>query len=486
MTARAPVAGACEDHAVVTGLGIASPSGLGTRRHWAGTLAGHVAIGPITRFDASGYPVRLAGEVPGFDPREHLPGRLLPQTDHLTRLALAAADWAMEDSGLSPSPEESLRYGVITANSAGGFEFGENELRKLWSIGPEKVSAYQSFAWFYAVNTGQISIRHGLRGPSGVLVSGQAGGLDAIGQARRALRRGADGVLTGGFEAPVCSWGVTAQLALPHLSTGDDPATAYLPFAAGAAGYVIGEGGAVLVLEREDRARARGARRRYGRVAGYAATLDPPPGSGRPSTLRTAAALALADAGVEPDGIDVVFADAAGTPALDRVEAEAIAGLFGDRGVPVTAPKAMTGRLSAGGAAVDVATCLLAMRDGIVPPTAGVRPDPAYRIDLVTGRPRPARIDRALILARGEGGFNSALVLTRPCPVHGAAHPSPAPRPARALRSAETARPAEVTRPDAATRPVGPPGAATAPHPSTTPRPSTLPRIARNRPKEAR
>ncbi|TDD89851.1 ketosynthase chain-length factor [Actinomadura rubrisoli] len=410
------------DHAVVTGVAVASPSGLGTGAHWSATLAGRVAIGRITRFDASGYPVRIAGQVPGFEARDHLPGRLLPQTDHLTRLALVTADWALADSGLAPSAgeplgyEESLRYGVVTANSAGGFAFGENELRKLWSTGPEKVSAYQSFAWFYAVNTGQISIRNGLRGPSGVLVSGQAGALDAIGQARRVLRKGASGVLTGGFDAALCSWGVTSQLVDPRISRDDDPGTAYRPFAAGASGHVIGEGGALLMLEREDEALARDAERHYGRVAGYAATLDPAPGSDRPPTLREAAALALDDAGIEPGRIDVVFADAAGTPELDRVEAAAIADLFGPYGVPVTAPKAMTGRLSAGGAAVDVATCLLAMRDGLIPPTADVRPDPAYRIDLVTGRPRRARIDHALVLARGEGGFNSALVLARPRP----------------------------------------------------------------------
>jgi act minimal PKS chain-length factor (CLF/KS beta) len=143
--------------------------------------------------------------------------------------------------------------------------------------------------------------------------------------------------------------------------------------------------------------------------------MDPPPGSSRPATLRNAAALALADAGLAPERIDVVFADAAGSAMRDRVEAEALAGLFGAGGVPVTAPKAMTGRMSAGGAAVDVATCLLAMRDGMIPPTAEVRPDPSYGLDLVTGRPRPARIDHALILARGEGGFNSALVLAA-CP----------------------------------------------------------------------
>ncbi|WP_433324587.1 ketosynthase chain-length factor [Spirillospora sp. CA-294931] len=405
-----------DDHAVITGLGVASPSGLGAVDHWASTLAGRTAIGPITRFDASGYPVRLAGEVPGFVPRDHLPGRLLPQTDHLTRLALAAADWAIADSALAPAPEESLGYGVVTANSAGGFAFGENELRKLWSTGPHKVSAYQSFAWFYAVNTGQISIRNGLRGPSGVLVSGEAGGLDAIGQARRVLRKGAAGVLTGGFESALNSWGVTAQLAGPRVSRGGDPETAYRPFAADASGHVIGEGGAILVMERESRARERGSAPHYGRVAGYAATLDPAPGSGRPPTLRRAAELALADAGLAPGDIDVVFADAAGSPDLDAAEAAAIAALFGPGGVPVTAPKAMTGRLSAGGAAVDVATCLLAMRDGLIPPTADIGPDPLYQLDLVTGRPRPARLRNALILARGDGGFNSALVLAGPCP----------------------------------------------------------------------
>ncbi|MEU8120488.1 ketosynthase chain-length factor [Spirillospora sp. NPDC049024] len=431
------------ERAVITGLGVVSPSGLGTERHWAATLAGRVAVGPITRFDPSGYPVRLSGEVPGFVPGDHLPGRLLPQTDRVTQLALTAAEWALTDSGLSPSPEDSLRYGVVLANSAGGFEFGENELRKLWSAGPKKVSAYQSYAWFYAVNTGQISIRHGLRGPCGVLVSGQAGALDAIGQAGRVLRRGADGVLTGGFEAPLCSYAVTALAVgrdaqtAPRLSTGDDPATAYRPFAADASGHVIAEGGAVLVLEREGRARARGARHFYGRIAGYAATMDPPPGSGRPGTLRNAAARALADAGVAPERIDVVFADAAGSPALDRAEAEALTALFGAGGVPVTAPKAMTGRMSAGGAAVDVATCLLAMRDGLIPPTADVRPDPSYGLDLVTGRPRPARIDHALVLARGEGGFNSALVLAACTPANPSEAGPPGPRTSRAPSGTE-------------------------------------------------
>lgn len=162
--------------AVVTGLGVAAPNGLGTDDYWKATLAGRGGIGRITRFDPSGYPVRLAGEVPGFIAQDHIPGRLIPQTDRMTQLGLAAADWALEDAGVKPGELPAFDMGVVTASSSGGFEFGQGELQKLWGQGSEYVSAYQSFAWFYAVNSGQISIRNGMKGPSGVVVSDQAGG----------------------------------------------------------------------------------------------------------------------------------------------------------------------------------------------------------------------------------------------------------------------------------------------------------------------
>ncbi|TMM32898.1 MAG: ketosynthase chain-length factor [Actinobacteria bacterium] len=396
--------------AVVTGIGVAAPNGLGTGHYWAATLGAHSGIRPVSRFDASGYPARLAGEVPGFVAQEHLPSRLLPQTDHLTRLTLYAARAALDDAGINPGDLAEYEMGVVTASSAGGFEFGQRELQNLWSKGSRYVSAYQSFAWFYAVNTGQISIRHGMRGPSGVLVSDQAGGLDAVAQARRQIRRGSGLIVSGAVDGSICPWGWVAQLASGRLSDSDDPRRAYLPFDADARGHVPGEGGAILIVEDAEVASRRRARV-YGELAGYAATFDPRPDTGREPGLRRAIELALADAGARPAEVDVVFADAAAVPELDRQEAAAITAVFGPSGVPVTAPKTMTGRLYSGAAPLDLAAALLCMRDGLIPPTTNVTPDPGYRLDLVTGEPRPAQVRTALVLARGEGGFNSAVVL---------------------------------------------------------------------------
>ncbi|MET9334088.1 ketosynthase chain-length factor [Streptomyces cellulosae] len=396
--------------AAVTGLGVVAPNGLGTETYWTATRKGISGIGRITRFVPDQYPAQLAGEIEGFDAAEHLPGRLLPQTDRMTQLALVAADWAFQDAAVRPEDLPGFEMGVITASSSGGFEFGQRELQALWSKGSRYVSAYQSFAWFYAVNSGQISIRNGMRGPSGVVVSDQAGGLDAIAQARRQLRKGTRLVMAGAVDASICPWGWVAQMASNRLSVGRDPERAYLPFDDAAAGHVPGEGGALLVMEDLEQARARGARI-YGEVAGYGATLDPRPGSGRPPGLRKAVELALADAGASPGDIDVVFADAAALPDLDRIETEAITAVFGARAVPVTAPKTMTGRLYSGAAPLDLAAAFLAMRDEVIPPSVGVTPSPGHDLDLVVDRERPAPVRSALVLARGHGGFNSAAVV---------------------------------------------------------------------------
>jgi len=400
------------NRAVITGLGVAAPNGLGVDAYWSATLAGVSGIGRITRFDPSGYPAVLAGEVPGFDPAAHLGPRLVPQTDHMTRLALVASDAALADAAVVPQRLHEYAMGVVTASSSGGFEFGQRELEKLWSGGPQQVSAYQSYAWFYAVNTGQISIRHGMRGPSGVVVADQAGGLEAVAHARRRIRRNTRLVLTGGVDGSICPWGWVAQLAGGRLSGRDDPGTAYLPFDARACGHVPGEGGAILVAEDLDCARERGARQVYAEIAGYASTFDPAPATGRGPALRRAVQLALADAGLRPADIDVVFADAAGVPALDRSEADAISAVFGPGAVPVTAPKTMTGRLYSGGAPLDLAAAALSIRDGAIPPTVNVgQLAPGIEIDLVRGAPRRVPVAAALVLARGYGGFNAAMVL---------------------------------------------------------------------------
>lgn len=398
--------------AVVTGIGVTSPNGLGTEEAWRATLAGRSGLGRITRFDASQYPSTVGGEIDDYVAEEHIPSRLMPQTDHQTRLSLTAAQWALEDAGIVPEQEDEFGLGVVTAASAGAVAFGQRELQNLWSKGKEHVSAYQSFAWFYAVNNGQVSIRHGMRGPGGVIITEQAGGIDALGQARRFIRKGAKAIVSGGVDGALCPLGWVPYMSSGTLSTEDDPDRAYLPFSASARGNVPGEGGAILVIEEGARARARGARV-YGRVAGYAATLDPPPTSGRPPGLERAMANAVSDAGLAPGDIDVVFADASADRRADQAEAAAISSLFGPRGVPVTAPKSMTGRLYAGGAALDVATALLSVRDGMIPPTANVtEPAAEYTMDLVTGEARVSSVRRALVVARGHGGFNAAMVLS--------------------------------------------------------------------------
>jgi minimal PKS chain-length factor (CLF/KS beta) len=395
---------------VVTGIGVTAPNGVGLDRYWDAALAGESGIRRITQFDPQSYPVRYAGEVRDFDASDHIPAKLRAQTDHMTHLAVHATDLALGDAGIDPASENEYEMAVITANSSGGIIFGQRELQKLWSKGPLHVSAYMSVAWFYAATTGQISIRYGMRGPCGVLASEQAGGLDAIGHARRVIRHGTGLAVTGGTDASLSPAGLSAQIATGLLSQRDDPDRAFVPFDVDACGFVPGHGGAIMILESAARALERGAPRIYGEIAGYGATFDPRAGR---SNLHRAAELALADADRDAAEVDVVFADANGNPELDRVEAEAITNVFGGRRVAVTAPKTMTGRLYAGGAALDVATALLSIRDGVIPPTINVgRLAAGCDIDLVRGRPRHARIECALVLARGYGGFNSAAVIS--------------------------------------------------------------------------
>ncbi|MFI0411610.1 ketosynthase chain-length factor [Actinomadura sp. 3N508] len=397
--------------ALITGIGAVAPTGIGVQRHWDAVLAGKSGLGRITRFDPSGYPVRVAGEVPGFDARDNVPGRLVPQTDRFTHLALAAAQEALDDAQADPGTLPEYELAVVTASSSGGTEFGQHEMERLYQKGPSWVGAYQSIAWFYAATTGQVSIRHGMRGPCGVLCCEQAGGLDALGQARRLLSTGSRIVLAGGTDASLCPYGLVAQMSAGGLSEKDDPAEAYLPFDVAASGYVPGEGGAFLVVETEESARQRNVGH-YGELLGYAAGFEPAPGVDRPPVRASVIRRALDDANLEPDAIDVVFADASGVPERDLAEARAISEVFRPGAVPVTAPKTLTGRLYAGGAVLDSATALLAFAGGVVPHTAGLgRSAPGCEIDLVLDRPRQIRPRTALILATGHGGFTSALVL---------------------------------------------------------------------------
>jgi len=307
---------------------------------------------------------------------------------------------------------------AITASSSGGNEFGQKEIQALWGRGPKYVGAYQSIAWFYAATTGQISIKHGLKGPCGVVLSEGAGGLEALAHSRRTIRRGVDTVVSGGLEAPIGPYALTCQIGNGYLSGAADPSDAYRPFDARANGYVPGEGGAILLVESADRAQQRGAPQVYAEIAGYGATNDAYHwGRPAPDGVQFARAMtvALENAGVSAADVDAVFADAFGVAEWDAAEVTAIRKALGNRAdeVPVTAPKTMVGRLYAGGASLDVAAAILAMRDGVVPPTINLdHPAEGCDLQFVTER-RAAELATVLVLARGYGGFNAAMVLRR-------------------------------------------------------------------------
>ncbi|MGW1720565.1 beta-ketoacyl synthase N-terminal-like domain-containing protein [Streptomyces sp. NPDC002156] len=400
--------------AVITGLGVVAPTGIGAAEHWRATLAGELAVRPIETFDTSRYATRLAGQISGFDVTEHVPDRLAVQTDRWTWLAFAATGMALADAGYDPAAHDPYATSVILGSGSGGNEFGQREIQALWSRGRKAIGAYQSIAWFYAASTGQLAIRHGAKGPCGVVVSDSASGIDSLGWADRSIRRGTGAVLAGGTEAPIAPYALTIQMSDGHLSTATDPRNGYKPFDRAANGHLPGEGGAILVVEDEAAARARSAPVGYGVIAGYAATQDA-------HHYRTAApdgrqysraiGLALQRAGVRPDEVDLVLADGAGRPDADAAEAKALCSVFGAHAVPVTVPQGLVGRLLSGGSALSVATALLAMRNGVIPPVGNLDdPDPAYGLDLVR-RPRERRLDTVLVTARGQGGFNSAVVL---------------------------------------------------------------------------
>jgi minimal PKS chain-length factor (CLF/KS beta) len=403
---------------LITGLGVVAPTGVGAEEHWSALVRGEPAIRPIEGFDAAKYGVTLAGQVRDFVPEDHVDARLMVQTDRWTWMSLAAATLAAADAGYTAPDDDVYATSVFLAAGSGGNEFSQHEIQGLWAKGPKSVGAYQSIAWFYAASTGQISIRDGFKGPSGVVVSEGAGGLDSIGWARRVVRRGTPAVLVGGTEAGVCPYAVLCQATSGRLSTARRPEDAYKPFDRRADGHVIGEGGAILLLEEAGAARARGAQKVWGEVAGYGATHDAHHHEDpAPDAVQYARAirLSLSDAGVTPGEIDLVVADGAGTPELDALELAAIGDVFGDRAtpVPVTAPSSWTGRLMAGGSALNVATALLAMRDGIVPGTAHLDdPIDAPGVDLVQ-QARVRDLSTVVVLARGFGGFNSSLVLRR-------------------------------------------------------------------------
>lgn len=403
-----------ENDVAVTGLGLVTPAGIGVEANWARVLDARptASVDP----ELAGLPVDISCRVPDFDAEALLGRRTAWRLDRSTQLALVAARQAIADAGLDPGTWSGARVGVVLGCATGGTATFERAQRNLVTEGPDRVSALMVPMFSVNMVSGYVAIDCGARGPNLVTATACASGATAIGTARDLLRTGAcDVVITGGVESCLSPTVVSAFANMKALSRGGaGPTAASRPFDAKRDGFVMGEGAAVLVLERVSDARARDARV-HARVAGYGASADAfhatspePNGAG----AERAVSAALADAGVLRDEVDHVNAHATSTPIGDLAEARMLRRVFGGHPV-VTSTKGVTGHTIGAAGAIEAAYTVLAVSRGVIPPTANLDSlDPEIDLDVVSGTPRHRRVDVAVSDSFGFGGQNAVLVLT--------------------------------------------------------------------------
>ncbi|MDQ6856390.1 MAG: beta-ketoacyl-ACP synthase II [Candidatus Dormibacteraeota bacterium] len=403
---------------VVTGLGMVTPLGNDVANTWHAVRSGRSGVGPITRFDASRFTSRIAGEVKNYDAAAEIGSKEARRSARPIHLAMSAARQAVTDSGLDVG-SMAADVGVCIGSGVGGLEILERATRVVDSSGPQRVSPFAAAASLIDMAPGMVAIDVGARGPNIAVVSACASGADAIGQAAEWIRRGdATAVLAGGTESAITETGLAIFAAARALSTrNDQPQAASRPFDRDRDGFVTAEGSAVLVLEERKHALARGAHV-YGEVAGYSATADAhhitapdPTGAGAVLCMRRA----IGRAGLEPSAIGYVNAHGTGTALNDLAETRALKCVFSDHAqtIPVSSTKSMTGHLLGAAGAFEAAVTLLAMRDGFIPPTINLdNPDPECDLDYVPHVGRSARLHHAMSTSFGFGGHNACLVFS--------------------------------------------------------------------------
>jgi len=405
---------------VITGVGLVSSLGIGTAVTWDALCAGKSGIGPITRFDAAEFSVRIAGEVRGFDPLKFVPKKDVKKMDLFIQYAIAAADFARVDAGLVVSPELAPRVGVFLASGIGGFGTIEREHRALLEGGPRKISPFFIPASIINLAAGQVSIRLGAKGPNSATCTACAASAHAVGDAFETIRRGAaDVMVAGGSEAAITPLGVGGFAAMRALSTrNDDPTRACRPFDRDRDGFIIGEGAGVVVLEEHDRAIGRGASV-YAELVGYGMSADAfhltapaEDGEGAVRVMRAA----MDQAGITPDQVDYINAHGTSTPFNDRIETRAIKRCFGDhaRHVAISSTKSMIGHTLGAAGGLEAGIAALTVRHQLIAPTVNLEnPDPDCDLDYVPHVKRPAAINYALSNSFGFGGTNAALLFKR-------------------------------------------------------------------------
>ena len=407
------------ERVVITGMGAITPVGNDVQTFWESLKAGKCGIGPITKFDVSDYKVKLAAEVKDFDVTQYVDKREARRMDLNCHFALAAAQQAVDQAGLKEGNFDPYRTGVIYGSGVGGLAVAEEEIPKLNEKGPGRVSPLCIPEMIANMAAAYISMRFGFKGENFCPVSACATANHSIGEAMRAIRHGyQDIVLCGGTENGIIPIALAGFSNMKALHTGDDPACASIPFDARRSGFVMGEGAGCLVLESLTHAQARGATI-LAEVAGYGASGDAyhitspaPEGDAAARAIRGA----IEDAGLTPADVDYINAHGTSTPLNEKYETIAIKKAFGDAAykVKVSSTKSMTGHLLGGAAAVEAIACVMAIREGIIPPTIGYQePDPECDLDITPNKAVEMPVNVAISNSLGFGGHNACILFKK-------------------------------------------------------------------------
>ena len=403
---------------VVTGLGLITPCGIGTEQTWQTLMEGRSGIGPITKFDATRFDSRIAGEVRGFDPEAIVGKKDAKKMDLFIHYAVASADAALKQAELSITPDNAERIGVLIGSGIGGMNFFERQHQILLERGPDRLSPFLIPGMIVNLASGQVSIRTGAKGPNSAVCTACATGTHAIGDSFRLIQNDyADAMITGGTEGVITPLAVGGFCAMKALSTRNDaPQEASRPFDAERDGFVMGEGAGIVVLEELEHARRRGARI-LAEIAGYGLSSDAfhisspsEDGDGPIRVMR----LTLKDAGVAPGDVSYINAHGTSTPAGDRIETQAIKAVFGSHAktIPISSTKSSMGHLLGAAGGVETAICILAVQRDIIPPTLNLtHPDPECDLDFVPQKARRIPVRWALNNSFGFGGTNASILV---------------------------------------------------------------------------
>jgi 3-oxoacyl-[acyl-carrier-protein] synthase II len=405
---------------VITGVGAVTPVGNTADEFWAALLEGRSGIGPITRFDATGFATRIAGELKGFDSLKYIDKKDDRKFDPFLKYAVACATMAVEDAALKTDSVDPTRFGVLVGSGIGGLETLLSNYEVLRTKGPDRVSPFFIPMLIVNMASGVVSMRLGAKGPNSSVVTACATGNHAIGDATKIIQRGdADVMIAGGSEAIIIPLTIAGFCQMKAMSTrNDDPPRASRPFDAERDGFVCGEGGGLLVLESLEHARRRGARI-YAEVVGYGMTGDAhhmtapdPEGDGAARAM----AAALHDAGLEPSAVGYINAHGTSTPYNDKFETIAIKRVFGEhaRKLAVSSTKSMTGHLLGAAGGIEAIATAFALYHGMLPPTINYeKPDPECDLDYVPNQARKQEVEVALSNAFGFGGTNATLAFKK-------------------------------------------------------------------------